>query len=96
MRINHGSKNFYLGDSESKPLAEMTYTNVDEHTLIVDRTFVSEELRGQNIARKLLQGLTAWAREENKKIIPLCPFAKAEMAKNPDYADLLKESTTAL
>lgn len=32
-------------------------------------TYVSDELRGQGMAKRLLKETVAWAREENKKII---------------------------
>jgi len=37
----------------------------------------------------LLETVVDFAREENKKIIPVCSFAKAEMNKNEDYKDVL-------
>lgn len=89
--INKGFKSFYVGDSEEKPSAEMVFTYVGKDIIIIDHTFVSDALRGQSVARQLLQKLVDWAREENKKIIPLCPFAKAEMMKNKDYADVLHQ-----
>ena len=88
--IKQGSKSLYIGDSEEKPLAEMVFDSSGKDSIIIEHTFVSEELRGQNIARQLLQSLVDLARKENKKIVPLCPFAKAEMMKNNKYADILQ------
>lgn len=31
------------------------------------------------------------ARKEGEKIVPLCPFAKAHIAKHPELQDALKE-----
>lgn len=89
--IQKGNKSFYIGDSELNPLAEITYYREDETTVTVDRTFVAEALRGQNIGRILLKELVDWVREENLKIIPHCSFVKAELTKNPDYIDVLKK-----
>jgi len=89
--INKGLKSFYVGDSEENPLAEMVFTYEGKDIIIIDHTFVSDELKGQSVGRQLLQKLVDWARKENKKIIPLCPFAKAEMMKNKDYADTLHQ-----
>jgi len=87
--INKGFKSFYVGDSEENPLAEMVFTFEGKDMIIIDHTFVSDALKGQSVGRQLLQMLVDWARKENKKIIPVCPFAKAEMMKNTDYADVL-------
>jgi len=89
--INKGLKSFYVGDSEENPLAEMVFTYEGKDILLIDHTFVSDELKGQSVGRQLLQKLVDWARKENKKIIPLCPFAKAEMMKNKDYVDVLHQ-----
>jgi predicted GNAT family acetyltransferase len=88
--IKQGQKSFYVGDNEEETLAKMTLVdNGDE--IIIDHTFVSEELRGQNVARQLLKEVVDFAREKNKKIIPVCSFAKAEMNKNDDYKDVLQK-----
>ena len=83
-------KSFYVGDSEKSPLAEMTFVYAGEDIIIIDHTSVSDELRGQNIGKQLLQRLVELAKEKNKKIVPLCPFAKKEMTKNKEeYEEIL-------
>ena len=79
--IKKGEKSFYVGDNEEEPLAKMGLIyNGDE--IIIDHTFVSEQLRGQNVGRQLLEKVVSFAREKNKKIIPICPYAKAELKSN--------------
>ncbi|WP_019849984.1 GNAT family N-acetyltransferase [Desulfitobacterium sp. PCE1] len=89
LEIKKGTKSFYIGDSEENPLAEMTYVLSDDHLIIIDRTYVSEELNGQGIGKLLLKELVDWARKENKKINPICPYAKAQMEKNPEHHDMI-------
>lgn len=91
MVINHGADKFYIGESENKPLAEICYKSKDENTITVDHTYVSKELRGQSIGKKLIKRLADWAKEEHKKIIPVCPFVKEVMIKNPEYAELIAD-----
>jgi predicted GNAT family acetyltransferase len=57
--------------------------------IIIMHTFVSDQLRGQNVARQLLKAVVDFAREENNTIMPVCSFAKAELSKNDDYSDIL-------
>ena len=87
--IKKGSKSFYMGDSEDDPLAEMTFVRTGDKILIIDGTHVSKELSGQGIGKLLLKELVDWARRENKKIMPLCPYAKAQMEKNKEYHDMI-------
>lgn len=89
MEIKHGENKFYIGNSPSEAIAEITYVPTGETRLIADHTYVSEELRGQGIAQKLLMELMNYARTENLKIVPVCPYVKLEMERNPDLHDLL-------
>lgn len=81
---------FYVGEEEQR-LAEMAYTWAGERMLIIDHTVVEDELRGQNVGRKLLDQVVEMARNKNIEIIPLCPFAKSVFDKNPSLRDVLKK-----
>lgn len=87
--IKKGDHKFYIGDSEEKPLAEITYKTKDENTIIAEHTYVSDELRGQGIAGKLLKVLTDYAREENLKIVPVCSYVQSKMEGSKEYEDLI-------
>lgn len=87
--IVKGTNKFYIGESESEPIAEITYKEKDADTIIVDHTYVSDELRGQGIAGKLVEKITSYAREEGLKIEPTCPYVKGKMEKTEAYHDLL-------
>lgn len=87
--ILKGTNKFYIGDNEQEPLAEITFKEKDANTIIADHTYVSDTLRGQGIAGKLVEVLTSYAREENKKIEPLCSYVQSKMEKTPEYQDLI-------
>jgi len=91
IEIKKGAKSFYVGDSEEKPLAEMSFVTAGKKNIVVDHTYVSEELRGQGVGKLLLKELVDWARKENKMIIPLCTYVKAQMEKNKEYHDMFKK-----
>lgn len=57
----------------------------------IDHTYVSDELRGQGIAGMLLELVVLYAREHQKKIKPLCVFAKARMEATREYQDVLAD-----
>ena len=56
---------------------------------IIDHTSVDEALRGTGASRRLVQAAVEWARAENVKLLPLCPFARYVFDKTPEYADVL-------
>lgn len=77
-------------EHDGKRLAEMTYT-VAGSRVIIDHTTVDDALRGTGAGKKLVEAAVQWARAENVKIIPLCPFAKSVFDKTPAYSDVLSD-----
>ncbi|MFC7346285.1 GNAT family N-acetyltransferase [Chryseobacterium zhengzhouense] len=67
----------------------MTYTWAGEDRFIIDHTEVEETYNGKGVGKEMLIKAVEFARENNKKIIPLCPFAKATFQKNEDLQDVL-------
>ncbi len=54
-------------------------------------TEVPKELGGRGIGSALAKGALDQVRERGLKVIPLCPFIKAYIEKNPGYQDLLAQ-----
>lgn len=69
--------------------AEMTYTKVGTRQIIIDHTGVPDALRGMGLGPVLVKQGVEDARAEGKKLIPLCPFAKAQIARHPEWQDVL-------
>lgn len=75
---------FYMLDDFGKLVAEITFSSSDK-IIIIDHTFVDPSLRGQGIGGKLVSEVVKIAIDENKKIIPLCPFAKRVFEQTESY-----------
>jgi len=90
--IKKAENKFYVGDDVKEPLAEITFIQSGKSLIVIDHTYVSDELRGQGIAGKLLEQVVLFARENNKKIKPLCTFAKQRMEETRAYHDVLAEN----
>lgn len=69
--------------------AELTYSIASPSLIIADHTGVPEALGGRGIAKALVDRLIADARAEGVKIVPLCPYVKAQFARHSDWADVL-------
>ena len=67
----------------------MAYTWAGTDKIIIDHTHVDEAYGGQGVGKKILENIVNWVRKNNIKIIPLCPFAKAQIDKNESYRDVL-------
>ena len=72
-------------------VAELTYSKAGDTTLIADHTGVPESLRGQGIAQALVEQLVSDAREDGSRIMPLCPFVKAQFGRHPEWSELLAD-----
>lgn len=89
LNFKEGNNKIYLGDDEDHIKAVVSYVNSREDTIILDHTFVSQELRGQNIGEQLIKRIVEFARENNKKVIPKCWFAEKEFLAHKEYQDVL-------
>ncbi|MBC2845259.1 GNAT family N-acetyltransferase [Winogradskyella flava] len=78
---------FYY-EVDGKKLGLMTYSHAGSDKIIIDHTEVDASLKGQGIGYKLVEASVAYARANNLKIMPLCPFANAVFKKKSEYNDV--------
>jgi uncharacterized protein len=67
----------------------MTYTWAGDSKFIIDHTEVNEGFNGKGVGKKLVLAAVDYARANNVKIIPLCPFAKSVFDKTEEIRDVL-------
>lgn len=68
--------------------AELTYSVTTPTLIIADHTGVPDSFRGTGAGLALVEALVAAARKDGFKVVPLCPFVKAQARKHPDWADV--------
>lgn len=93
MDIQHktgDSKGSFFIEKDGEVKAEITYSKAGPSLIIIDHTEVSDELRGENIGKRLVEHTVNYARENKLKIIPLCPFAKSVIDRDDSLQDVLK------
>ncbi|MCF7560068.1 N-acetyltransferase [Sabulilitoribacter multivorans] len=92
MNIKHNqgeNKGSFYVEVDDMILAQMTYTVANSDKIIIDHTEVDPSLKGQGVGYKLVESSVEFARTNNLKILPLCPFANAVFKKKSDYSDVL-------
>lgn len=57
--------------------------------IIIEHTEVPEVLEGRGLASRLVISALDYARAQNLKVLPICPFAKAFIGRHREYQDLL-------
>jgi uncharacterized protein len=90
-KIEHqpaGHKGAFVWIENGERLAVMSYS-IAGSRVIIDHTDVDDRLRGQGAGKQLVKAAVEWARAGNRKLMPLCPFAKSVFDKTPDYSDVL-------
>ena len=86
-----GHKGLFYVEGNGKIVAEITYTMSGSDLLIIDHTEVSDELRGKNVGYQLVNAAVEYARANNIKIVPLCPFANSVFKrKSAEFGDVLR------
>lgn len=87
MEFLQDKNRFYLEDEDKKMIAEVTFIE-DNNTLVIDHTFVDGSLRGQGIAKKLVDRVVDFAKENKKKVGATCSYGVKLMDGNDDYKDI--------
>lgn len=88
-RDDNGKKGRFLIVENNEMAGEMTYTWAGETKFIIDHTLVDEKFGGKGYGKKLVMAAVEFARENNLKILPLCPFAKRLFEKTESIHDVL-------
>ena len=84
------SKGAAFVSEENKTLAQMTYSIASSELIIIDHTEVDTSLQGKGVGKQLLMAIVKNARQENFKILPLCPFAKSVFDRDKTINDVLR------
>jgi predicted GNAT family acetyltransferase len=74
---------------EAGQQAVMTFSRASSKLVIVDHTEVPDQFRGQGVGVKLAQHAVEAARKGGWKIIPLCPFFRAQVQRHPEWNDII-------
>lgn len=69
--------------------AEMTYSRTSPRLIIIDHTGVPDALRGRGVGQALALHAVEEARRGGWKIIPLCPFFKAQAQRHEEWRDVI-------
>ncbi|MDO6761191.1 GNAT family N-acetyltransferase [Tamlana sp. 2_MG-2023] len=75
-KCNVGQKGRFTIYKNDEFAGEMTYTWIGKTKFIIDHTGVENKFEGKGFGKKLVMKSVEYARNNDLKILPLCPFAK--------------------
>lgn len=85
----HGSRGAFFIELHRQRVAELTYGRTSGTVVNIDHTQVADSLKGQGVARKLLDAAVRWARETHTQLSATCSYATAQFARDPSLRDVL-------
>ncbi|MFC4162770.1 GNAT family N-acetyltransferase [Epilithonimonas zeae] len=86
---NWETKGEFAATFDGQKAGLMTYSWAGDDKIIIDHTEVEPAYNGKGVGKAMVYKAVEFARENNLKIIPLCPFAKATFQKNEEIRDVL-------
>ncbi|MDE6584363.1 MAG: N-acetyltransferase [Anaeroplasmataceae bacterium] len=90
MEIIQEEEQVYILNDKQEKIAYVLFPKLDEKTVVIRTTYVSEELRGLRIASKLLESTCEVLRKYKRKAILECSYAKRWFQEHKEYEDILK------
>jgi len=69
--------------------AEITFTKRGPNLISADHTGAPESMKGTGAAMSLVEFMIEDARKNGFKIIPICPYVRAQYKKHPEWADVM-------
>lgn len=89
MEIKHEKNRVLIENACGKLMAEVTFPDCGEDRVVIERTFVEPELRGQKIASELMQAAYNDIKSQGKKAVLCCPYAIKWFDRHKEARDIL-------
>lgn len=89
IRDEDGPKGGRYAAGEQGQEAVMTFSRASPKLIIIDHTEVPDVYRGKGVGVELARHAVEEARKGGWKIIPLCPFFKAQVERHPEWQDIV-------
>ena len=94
-RDEHGRHGAFFIEEDGEWIAELSHIKQSPGTIVVEHTEVDEKLRGQGIGEQLVKAVVEYARSNNLKIKPVCPYTRKVIDENAGYQDVLAGEAAA-
>lgn len=87
-KLDNARRGEFYVEEDGKQVGEMVF-GLSETTLTVYHTEVDPDMEGKGLARKMFDGMVAYAREHGLRVMPLCEYVHGQFRRHPDeFADV--------
>ncbi len=81
-------KNRFIVKANGVQIGEVDYKYHGDKVIIITHTGVEKEWSGNNLGFELVTRVVNFAKENDLKIIPMCPFARREFTRTPEFQEV--------
>ncbi|GAC1515784.1 MAG: hypothetical protein NVS1B4_07720 [Gemmatimonadaceae bacterium] len=89
MHVQHDSRSARFSVAVEGGDAELTYATLADGTLDLRHTQVPLFSQGRGVAGALVSAALAYAREQQVRIVPSCPFVRQWLERHPEAHDVV-------
>ncbi|MDP1746502.1 MAG: GNAT family N-acetyltransferase [Bacteroidota bacterium] len=89
IEVVHNQENKQFEIRRNDLIARIPYSIKDDSIGLL-QTHVPEEWRGKGIAKKLAECALNYAKENNLRVVPYCPFVAEYIEKQPEWLPYLR------
>jgi predicted GNAT family acetyltransferase len=75
---------------DGERFGSLEFTRPEVGVLRIEYVEVAPELRGSGLGRQLVSAAVDWARAAEMKIVPICGYARAVIARDPSMSSQLR------
>ena len=86
MQVSQDSSRHRFEVHAPEGVAHLAY-DLSDGRLVLIHTEVPSNLEGRGIGGQLVQAAVAFAKQEQLKVVPLCPFARTYLRRHPELAE---------
>lgn len=86
----NATRGLFFIEKDQTVVSELTYSKKGS-VIIIDHVETKRAVEGQGLASMLMKKAVNYARENDLKIHPLCPFAEVQFEQFPAYRDVLMQ-----
>jgi predicted GNAT family acetyltransferase len=89
-REEDGDSPEFVMHVDGERMGSLDYTLPETGVMRIEYVEVAPELRGTGLGRELVQAAVDWARDSDRKIVPICGYARAVIMRDPAMSKLLR------
>jgi len=86
-----GKKATFFIEKDGERLGELLFFKSAPSRMTIYHTEVNEKLRGTGAGNELIAAAFEYARKNDLKIVPTCPYARKVIERTPEFQEVLAE-----